>query len=112
MGDDFAISDIKVQIQNLDTIGNPVNFLELTENEPYMLNNTITLGAGDKSFRLYVDFTFGRNVALDRGLLDVEDDNLVAKHLKMSLDVYSLSMVLDGLYRMTEKRFMDLSLGE
>jgi hypothetical protein len=44
------------RVENLNTIGSPLELLEAIMNEPHQLNNTVTFGVADRPVRLAVRF--------------------------------------------------------
>lgn len=93
---DMSIKDLS--ITHLNTLGKPLEFLGVKNNEPHILNNTATLGVGAEPLRIEMrtdlNFVFG-------------ESEMVVNDFNISFDMRSLTVLLGGLIKVHEKKFMN-----
>eukprot|EP00980_Cylindrotheca_fusiformis_P014864 scaffold4056_cov115-Cylindrotheca_fusiformis.AAC.8 len=89
------------RVDNLDTIGSPMQLLEAVMNEPYQLNNSLTFGVSDRPVRLAFRFLLS---------LIGDDDMQVHNDVEVSLDLFSTSVILKTMMKVAESRFYGFPL--
>ncbi|CAJ1942472.1 unnamed protein product [Cylindrotheca closterium] len=85
-----------VRIDNLDTIGSPIELLQAIMDMPHQLNNTMTFGTEGRPVRMALTFLLS---------LMGDDDMQVRNEVEISLDLHSASVMLQAMMKVAESRF-------
>jgi len=85
-----------VRIDNLDTIGSPLELLQAITDAPHTLNNTMTFGTEDRPVRMSMRFLLS---------LIGDDDIQLRNDVEISLDLHSASVMLQAMMKVAESRF-------
>jgi hypothetical protein len=90
------------RIENLDTVGDPLNLLQPVFGQSSVLNNSLSMGAGSEPLRLAATV-----------YLSLSDDNEmnVQNEVELALDISAITFVLTVFLAMSESSFFALSLG-
>jgi len=89
------------RIDNLDTVGSPIELLAAVMNQPSELNNTATFGVADRPLRMSVRFLLS---------LLGDEDMQVSNEVEMSLDLSSANVVLRAMMKVAESKFYGFPL--
>jgi len=90
-------------IENINTVGNPLNLLEPISNEPNSLQNIATLGAGQRPLRGSVGFLLS--------IMGDSDDNLQMRNeLVISVDLSAATIIAETLIQIKEEAFLSFPL--
>ncbi|KAL3925115.1 MAG: hypothetical protein SGILL_000620 [Bacillariaceae sp.] len=91
----LRISDI--MIENLDTMVEPIELLEAVDSEPYLINNTATMGLplDDRPMSLSTRIYFS---------IETPESGKIANEMDVNLDIEAMNLVLVALLKVAEDR--------
>jgi hypothetical protein len=85
------------RIENMDTVGEPLDVMEPVLNEPHLLNNTVSFGVGPKPLRLGLTFLIS---------LVGDDDMQIRNEVDISLDLKTATVAIAALLKVAVDRFV------
>jgi len=85
-----------VHIDNLDTIGSPLELFQAVKDVPHSLNNMMTFGTENRPVRISMRFLLS---------LMGDDDTQLHNDVEISLDLHSASVMLQAMMKVAESRF-------
>jgi hypothetical protein len=89
------------RIENMDTVGEPLDLLEPVVNEPHLLNNTASFGVGPDPLRLGLTFLISL----------VGDDNMqIHNEIDITLDLKTATVAIAALVKIAEGRFVSFPM--
>jgi len=99
----FGINDLS--LRNIDTIGAPLSIMKVTTDEPYYLNNSMSIGVGDRAME--ISFIVDLFVDFERGGLG---ENLpLNDKMEITVRINDLRVMINGIYKMLQSRLNSFS---
>lgn len=96
-----ALKAYNARIENMDSMGEPLSVLEPVPDEPYLLNNTVSLGVGPMPLRLGLTFLIS---------LLGDDDMKIRNEVDISLDLETATVAIAALLKIAEERFVSFPM--
>mmetsp|Transcript_13641 Transcript_13641/g.38382 ORF Transcript_13641/g.38382 Transcript_13641/m.38382 type:complete len:1474 (+) Transcript_13641:286-4707(+) len=91
-----------IKIENLDTVVKPLILLDTVPTDPYLLNNSGTIGVEDRPVTLSTNFGFA--------LIDEVEGIEIANELDISFNMHSASMMATTMLKITKSRLLGFPL--
>lgn len=100
---DIAIRIWDARMEHLDTLALPTSLLDPVSGQPYLLDNTATIGSEDRPLR-----------AATKLLIAVKekDGNALSNEIDIHINMQTVKVVLDFLLKMMDKRVFQTPLGD
>ncbi|KAL3919794.1 MAG: hypothetical protein SGILL_003576 [Bacillariaceae sp.] len=92
-----------IKIRNLNTVTQPLELLQTVPEEPYHLNNTVTMGIENRPIHFSGRFFFG---------IDGGDDNEIKNDLELSMDLDTASVVLMAMLKISNSNLLGFPLSD